>query len=169
MCVAVGRQFGTATHCVWRIFICRKQLVGIGRDSGHSDNQQQSRCGEEPSEFQFPVLVHAQAHKQCDYIDEDDDCQVICDLNMVGLDLHAERKGKKHSPQHCLRQPAFPVAVLLVAVPRFLEVALISSFARIDHSQSRSVSEYKRCQHPREICDRLHLCVVSHLDDLHVV
>ena len=105
MRVAVCRKLGTATHGVWSIFVSRDQLVRIGCYTDASDDQKQGGSSEEPSEHLAFFLIDAKVHQHCNGIYEYDDRKVVCDLNMVGLDLHAERHGEKNGSQYGLRQP----------------------------------------------------------------
>ena len=105
MGVAVGREFRAATHCVWSVFICRNEFVCVGRYSYSSNHQKKSRSDEESLELYFLCLVDAETDQQCVGIDEDDNCEILCDLDVVGLDLHAEGESKEGCAQYGFRNP----------------------------------------------------------------
>ena len=105
MGVAVGREFRASTHGVWGVFVSRDELVGIGRYSDTSHNKKKSRSDEESLELYSLCLVDAETDEQCDGIDEDDNCEIICDLDVVGLDLHAESEGEECSAKDSLWKP----------------------------------------------------------------
>ena len=64
---------------------------------------------------------------------------------MVGLDLETQRKGEEHSPEYGLRKP----------------------FAAFAHCRAIGIDHSG--EHPGEIGYGLHLGVVAHLDNLHIV
>ena len=64
---------------------------------------------------------------------------------MVGLDLETQRKGEEHSPEYGLRKP-------------------FTAFAHC-----RAIGIDHPGEHPGEIGYGLHLGVVAHLDNLHIV
>ena len=73
---------------------------------------------------------------------------------MVRLDLHAEGKSEKSCTQDSFRQPPFYI---------------IAGSGATCLSQSCPICIYDTGKYPREIRYGLHLGVVSHLYDLHVV
>ena len=85
---------------------------------------------------------------------------------MVGLDLHAEGKCKQSRPEHSLRNPSFPTSLHVIPI---VPLHVIASHKVAWQSQGHTISEYDPRQHPREICDSLHLGVMPHLNYLHVV
>ena len=68
---------------------------------------------------------------------------------MVGLDLEAQRKGEEGRSKNRFWQPLLP--------------------ALTEGPQSHPVCEDDSCKNPGEVCDCLHLGVMSHLDDLHII
>ena len=106
MAVAVGRQFGAAAHGVWSVFVCRNQFISIGCYAHQADDQQQGGRGEEAAKLLAAAgLVDADVDQQPYGVCEYDDGQVVCDLQVVGLDLHAERECEKGGSEDGLRQP----------------------------------------------------------------
>ena len=101
-----ARKLRASAHRVRSVFVCRDEFVGIRRDTDASYHQQQGGSGEETAKHDTPCFVDAQAYKQRDCVDEDDDCKIICDLHMVCLYLHAQGKCKQRCPQNGLRQPS---------------------------------------------------------------
>ena len=142
MAVAVGGKFRAASHGVWSVLVCRDEFVGVGCDTDASDDQKQCRGCEEIPELCLLVLPYVDQQRDCIY--EYYNGKVICDLDVVCLDLHAEGECEENSSEDGLRQP-------------FLA------------GECRPVCEYDSGENPREEGDRLHLCVVADLDDLHVV
>ena len=51
------------------------------------------------------LLVEAEACKQRNGIYEYDYSKVVCDLDMVGLDLHAQSHRKQHRTKNGFRKP----------------------------------------------------------------
>ena len=86
-------ELRTSPHCIWGIFISRYQLVQVGRYPDSSDCQEHGGCDEKSGSL-F-LLPDAYADKHHGSIYENDDCQIIGDLRMVCLYLHAEGEGKQ--------------------------------------------------------------------------
>ena len=108
MGVAGSGEFRAATHGIWGVLICRDELVGVCGYAYDSDHQQKSGGRKETYRFLLSVLVHAQADEQGDGIYEYHYREIVCDLDMIGLYLHAEGKGEEHGSEHRLRQPLLP-------------------------------------------------------------
>ena len=106
MAVAVGSEFRAAAHGVWGVFVCWDELVGVGGYAYAADREQQGRCRKEVFQMGAFLLVYAKAYQKAEGIYEDDDCQIICYLDMVGLYLEAEGKGEKDGAQNGQRKPA---------------------------------------------------------------
>ena len=106
MAVAVGREFRTASHGVWGVLVGRDEFVGIGGYADASDRKQQGRCHKEAFQVGAPILVYAKTYQKAYGIYENHYCQIICNLNMVGLYLEAEGKGEKDGAQNGQRKPA---------------------------------------------------------------
>ena len=149
MSLLVGSEFGAATHCVRGVLICRNQLVCVCCNAHASDDKQESRSNKEVLQKCPFLLVDAQIYELPYGIGKYYDCKVICDLRMVGLDLEAQCKGEEGRSKNRLWQPLLPVLT--------------------EGPQSHPVSEDHSCKNPREVGDSLHLGVMSHLDDLHIV
>ena len=106
MGVAVGRQFRAAAHGVWSVLVCRDELVCIGSDSDDSDDKKQGGSGEEAlQERASACLVKTDVYELTDCVCEDHDCKVVCDLQVVGLYLHAQRECEQGRSENGLRQP----------------------------------------------------------------
>ena len=149
MSLLVRCEFGTATHCVWGVLICRNQLVCICCNAHASDDKQESRSNEEVLQKGSFLAICTQINELSDGIGEYHDCKVICDLRMVGLYLETQSKSEEGRSKNRFWQPLLP--------------------ALTEGPQSHPVCEDDSCKNPREIGDSLHLGVMSHLDDLHVV
>ena len=108
MRVTVGRKFRTASHCVRSIFVSRNKFIGIGSDTDAADYKKKSGCGKETFDQRALCLVYAKADEQANGIYEYDYCEVICDLDMIRLYLHAEGEGEKDCSEDCFREPLFP-------------------------------------------------------------
>ena len=128
-------QFGAAAHGVRRIFGQGQQLVGVGGNARHSQHQQEDRCRQE----RLPILGFNGMNQFYQGIEDDHDGQVVGNLLMVGLHLHAERQAEEHGSKE-----AFPSTIGLVRINQ-------------------------RSQHPGHEGDGLHLGVVAHLNNLEVV
>ena len=102
---AAAGKFRTSAHRVFRIFVCRDQLVCVGRDSDDSYRKKESRCDEEPADQGPLLLIAAEAYEKRNHIYGNHDGQIICDLYMVGLYLHAEGECEQGGSQHGLREP----------------------------------------------------------------
>ena len=148
MAASATRKFRTSTHCVRRVFVCRNEFVGICGDSHTSNHEKKGRSGKETRNLLPFCLVNANACKNRNRIDEDHYCEIICNLNMVCLDLHAEGECEEGSAKNGLRKPFFP---------------------RFSLCKGCLVCIYHSCKDPWKIGDCLHFGVMTHLDDLHVV
>ena len=106
MAVAVGRQFRAAAHGVWSVLVCRDELVCIGCNADDSDDKKQGGGGEEAlQERASACLVKADVYELTDCIGEDHDCKVVCDLQVISLDLHAQCECEQGCSENGLRQP----------------------------------------------------------------
>ena len=106
MAVAVCRQFGAAAHRIWSVFVCRDELVGVGRNAHDANDQQQGGRGEEAAKLLAAAgLVDADVDQQPYGVCEYHNGQVVCYLQVVGLDLHAERECEEGGTEDGLRQP----------------------------------------------------------------
>ena len=68
MTLAVGRQFGSATHCVRSIFVCRNKLIGIRGYTYAAYYKQQGRSSHESPDSGTARLIDAEAYEQADGI-----------------------------------------------------------------------------------------------------
>ena len=89
------RKLGTATHGVLRVIIERGEFDGIGTYSCETHNEKEGRSGEETSDLHFDVTVLEETDEKGDHVDCNHQCQVICDLLVVSLDLETEQETEQ--------------------------------------------------------------------------
>ena len=89
MVFIIRGQLRTASHCVRGVFVSRNKLVCIGRNTDYAHYKQQGRCCKEPFERSPSFGVAYEMYEKRDGKDKDHDSQIVCDLDMVCLYLHA--------------------------------------------------------------------------------
>ena len=149
MAFAVCCKLRSATHCVWGVFICRDELICICRDTKTAHDKKECRRDEES--FDKVLMMHAEVDEHCNCVYKDYDGEIIGNLDMVCLNLHAECESKEHSSKNSLRQPCFPVSVRRLIF------------------KGCPVCEDNTGKNPCKEGYGLHFSVVTHLDDLHVI
>ena len=142
LCIgAILGQFGAAPHGLRRVFGQRKQLVHIGGDAGAAQHQQQERCHEK----RLPGLCPDGMNQLHQRIQQHHNGQIVGNLLVVGLDLHAQRQAEKGGTEK-----GFPGL-------------------RAGFRTTRTIGINQRRQHPGHEGDGLHLGIVPHLDNLEIV
>ena len=78
-------------------------------DADNSDEEQQRRSNEEIlQQLLTTQFVNTYVYEQSDGICKDDDGKIICDLNMICLDLHAQGQSEKSCSEDGFRKPFLP-------------------------------------------------------------
>ena len=110
---ALGGRRAAAAHGVRGVFHRGEELGGVGGDAGHAENQQKGRGSEESAPKGFlrdrlrggtaePVAAK-ERNDQDDYVDQDQDTQIVGDLRMVRLDLEAQRQAEERRAEDSAR------------------------------------------------------------------